>query len=458
MKTYLTILTICFVLFAGNILAQCPSGSIDFNSQQEVDDFALNYPNCTQILGSLSIGGNLNNPISNLNGLSGVVSVANNLNISSDSLTSLVGLENLNSIGGGLYINDSSFSDLLGLDNLHSLGSLNISTTNLTSLSGLENLNSIEGDVYFFSNYSLTSLSGLENLNSIGGRLDFWENFALTNLSGLENLNSIGGDFFSSDNGFANLEGLNNLTTIGGNLYIENLLLESSLVNLEGLNNLKTVGGNLRIYNMWLLSDISALSNLISIGGYLHISETSISDLSALENIDYTSITDLTIQGNSQLSFCGVKSICNYLVNGGNAIISNVEGCNTVEEIIQSCSGVWDYAVEGNIFMDENDNCLKDTTELDLSGWLVEVKGASTHYAYTHDNGTYVTPVDTGRFTVTAIPPNALWENTCPEEAIVNINDSNLRDTIDFGANSTTFCPLLEIDITSPFVRRKMLM
>jgi len=104
--------------------------------------------------------------------------------------------------------------------------------------------------------------------------------------------------------------------------------------------------------------------------------------------------------------------------------------------------------------MDTNDNCLKDAAELDLSGWLVEVKGASTHYAYTYDNGSYITPVDTGTFTVTAIPPNSLWENTCPEESIVNITNSNSRDTVDFAASSTTFCPFLEIDVTAPFVRR----
>ncbi len=476
MKTYLTILTICFMLLTGSIFAQCPTGDITFNSQQEVDNFPSNYPNCSELNRNLVI----TNSVTNLNSLNQITSIGRSLVVEKNAdLNNFLGLENLNYIGRNFSVDSSALISFQGLENLDSIGhSLYIGFLDgLTSLSGLENLNFIGNQLYVGSNPNLISLSGLENLNFaghlsiwlndnlaslsslenlnlVGGQLWINGNQSLTDLSGLENLDSIVGDLVIQDNyNLSDLSDLEKFNSVGGNLWIRGNV---NLTDLSGLENLDSIGGDLWIWANDNLIDVSNLINLNSIGGDLWIRiNNNLTNLSGLENIDHTSITDLAITNNPKLSLCGIKSICNYLVNGGNASIdNNVEGCNTVEEIIQSCADVWDYAVEGNIFMDENDNCLKDATELDLSGWLVEVKGASTHYAYTYDDGAYVTPVDTGTFTVRAIPPNTLWENTCPEEVIVNITDSNPRDTIDFAASSTIFCPLLEIDITAPFVRR----
>src|SRR5690606_12196009 len=76
----------------------CPPGDVILTSQTEVDAFATNYPNCTEISSDLNISGST---ITNLDGLSNLTSVGGNLYISSNSsLTNLDGLSNLTSVGG----------------------------------------------------------------------------------------------------------------------------------------------------------------------------------------------------------------------------------------------------------------------------------------------------------------------------------------------------------------------
>src|SRR5690606_2426626 len=102
MKTsiyFLLFIPFLFLFSTGK--GQCPSGNIGFYSQAEIDAFAINYPNCTEISGDLDIN---NSNITNLNGLSNLTSVGGSLYINSTNLTNLDGLSNLTSIEGDLAI------------------------------------------------------------------------------------------------------------------------------------------------------------------------------------------------------------------------------------------------------------------------------------------------------------------------------------------------------------------
>ena len=114
----------------------CLPEGIHFTTQEQIDNFQTNYPNCTEIEGYVTIGYSYGGAdITNLNGLSVITS-----------------------IGGYLYV-------------------LNIEA--LISLSGLDNLTSIGGDLQIEGNDALTSLMELDNLASIGGHLKIWDNDAL---------------------------------------------------------------------------------------------------------------------------------------------------------------------------------------------------------------------------------------------------------------------------------------
>ena len=109
--------------------------------------------------------------------------------------------------------------------------------------------------------------------------------------------------------------------------------------NLSGLENLTSIGGNFGIQGTNLVS-IAELENLTSIGGILRIrSNESLISLSGLDNIDTASISDLRITYNPNLSKCQVESVCAYLANpnGYIEIYDNANGCNSPEEIQDSC-------------------------------------------------------------------------------------------------------------------------
>jgi hypothetical protein len=158
----------------------CLPEGITFQTQTQIDSFQINYPDCTEIEGDVTIYGS---QITNLNGLNVLTSIGGRVQIGKSYfggsvLSNLTGLEGLTSIGGDLVIhcNDA-----------------------LTSLTGLDNVTSIEGSVqignYLYTgNTALTSLTGLEGLTSIGGDLMIggWRggNPALTSLTGLDNIDA----------------------------------------------------------------------------------------------------------------------------------------------------------------------------------------------------------------------------------------------------------------------------
>lgn len=129
----LTLLIAATLFIGATAFAQfgcnCLPDGITFSTQQQIDDFQTNYPNCRKIEGDVFIGNYYQSfDISDLNGL----------NV-------------LTSIGGSLYIygNDS-----------------------LITFSGLNSLKSIGNDFIIWGNDSLISLSGLENLQSVEGNLE----------------------------------------------------------------------------------------------------------------------------------------------------------------------------------------------------------------------------------------------------------------------------------------------
>jgi hypothetical protein len=341
--------------------------------------------NLTEIQGSLNIGTGINMflvwfcdgnpPLKSLAGLNNLTNIGGNLEIlCNDSLTSLTGLNNLTSIGGYLSITCSkTLTNLVGLENLTSVDGdvyigLRLSgmfppyfheTDNsaLGSFEGLNNLAFIGGDFHIGRNSTQINLTGLEGLAYIGGSLFICDNPHLTSLVGLENLISVGGihigyyaEFSCHGNpSLTSLTGLNNLTTINGDLEIS---CNELLNDLNGLENLTSIEGSLTIgtykgaipsgicHGNPSLPSLLALSNLTSIGGILRIQcNDTLTSLEGLDNIDAGSIEDLAIYENPNLSTCEVLSVCNYLsaLTDFTNIYNNAAGCNSQEEVLDSC-------------------------------------------------------------------------------------------------------------------------
>ncbi len=338
MKKLILLLTLLIPVF---LIAQpCLPEGYTFNGQSEIDIFQVDFPNCTEIEGSVTIRGA---DITNLNGLNVLTSIGGSLSIYENHMMSnLNGLDNLTAVGGYLLIsNNNTLASLSGLGNLSSVNGFCNITNNalLTDLTGLDNLNQI-GSLEISNNPELNSLNGLGNLVKIEGIVSVTDNAVLSDFSGLNKLDSIGSTFYITGNDkMTNLAGLNNLRTIGGDVDIP---LNAALINFSGLDNLTSVGGHIWIVDNAALTSLKGFENLITIGGYLMLKyNTALTNIKAISNIEATTIDSLLIIDNYSLSSCETQSVCDYLLTPGNKVVimTNGTGCNSKEEVEESCAG-----------------------------------------------------------------------------------------------------------------------
>gem|GEM_PF-998669 len=359
----------------------CPSGDITFGSDWDVNNFLNNYPNCTELTGNVTVQSDSFDEYGgfwNLSFLSQITSIAGDLNIYNNNYYAFVlaGLENLTFVGGDLNIGgNSNLYGLGGLENLNTVnGRLNINgNQSLTSLDDLTGLTTI-GDLKITSNQALSvcnvpiicnylANNGSYEIsnNSVGcssvevvselcsstpplcppGGVGVTSEAELYGIFSLyPNCTEIAGDLYVNiDNiyDFANFNALNQITAIDGNV----TLIGIGVYQLTGLSNLTSIGGDLKIDHTDMQS-LEGLENLTSIDGSLIITNNyGLEDITGIGNIDYTSINDMEIHGNNNLTVCNVSNICDYLGNSGTATINNNSnysaGCNSYSEVTQSC-------------------------------------------------------------------------------------------------------------------------
>mgnify|MGYP001795601523 CR=1 FL=1 len=301
------------------LTAQCPNGDVVLFTQAGIEAFTTDFPDCTALQGNLQLGDSQ----------------------TFSNITNLSSLSQINSIAGDLLIlNNDELISLEGLDRVTAIqGSVNIAFNNiLTDVQTLRSLNTLIGDLNINFNIGLQQIDTLEQLVAIGGNVNIGGNPQLQNLLGLESLASIGGtlDIFSNTE-LISLAGLDNITQIGGGLFLSE---NEGLVDISALNSIESLGGNLAFTENPGLQNLDALSNLERINGRLTLfANSTLSDITGLGNIRPETINNLDIRNNPLLSFCAVRSICQYLQSeAGPALIeNNAEGCSTPEEVESAC-------------------------------------------------------------------------------------------------------------------------
>ncbi len=485
-----------------HLSAQCFPNGITFSTQDQIDNFAVNNPGCTEILGTLTIDADSSLDITNLNGLSQITSVNEGLLIKDcPGLTNLSGLENLalventlqiqsnanletlnhltsleGSIGGNLIIDTNpSLVDLSGLESITSAENIRIShNENLASLTHLNSLTSVPGFFMLLGNDNIVNLSGLEsltscgtfwlfymngleqivelsNLNEINGALRILNCDLLTSLEGLESIDSIGQNleiFYTP--GIHDLSVFSNLVYIGGSLQIS---FTDSLSDYSGLENLTHIGGGFDCLGNDSLINFSGLENLTHIGGDFDIQHNhSLEDFSGLESLSYIG-EDVIIKENWLLSLCNHPIICDFILNGGlPEIENNNPGCNSINEILASCFG--DYTVlEGQIIGDVDQNCIVDTSEIGIAGWLVNAYNDTLNITIeANELGAYWIPLPEGDWIINAIPPYPLWEQ-CFEDSLVQASGMGDSLSLDLVLYPQAICPFINWDFNMPTLR-----
>ncbi len=360
----------------------CITNNITFTSQAQVDDFPIQFPNCTEIQGNVEIDGDAD--ITNLNGLNSIVIIDGDLEIYDNSnLTSLTGLEQLDTITGDL--------DIIG--------------NGLVSLNGLNNLNHVAGFVYISDHSSLENIDGLNNLSSIGDFFEIIENTALTSVEGLENLETINGHFQLDYNPqLSQLNGLEKLSSVGS--YVK-IVFNPVLENLDALQNLRHVGETFRIQGNDILNNILGLDGLLSIAN------------------------NLRIFNNPQLEDCSINILCNSWAIGGDIdIFNNAIGCMDTLDIISKCQ----EGISGTVYYDFNQNQQRDSFEGGIPMTIIDITSDNTR-TFSNINGRYFFTAQEGITYDFEVENNADWTlNSTPSSYTINYTPGSVTNqNNDFG-------------------------
>lgn len=377
MKPFLIGLVLSLVNFSGR--AQCPNTPVTLQSQADIDNFAVNYPNCTNLSAPLYID-EVDGVIDNLLGLSSVES-AYLIKIQNTHIEHLNGLENLIFIQE-LWLNSNySLIDFTGLDLISNIDLLNvIDNTALESTNGLGSLSQIS-QLNFFDNTSLTDLTALSQITQLNGLRIAGNN--LTTLDGLNNLVSVNGEIFVSNEQVINLDvfaGLNNLTAslflwnnpelIDVSVFQDVTQLQDLVIvgcnqiqGFQGFENLTEVEGIFRLGFNPQMTDLTAFGNLTRVGsldiyendnlvsldgleGLIEVTEAvylmdnpNLTDIDALQSLNPQGLQQLVIARNTSLSACDNDFVCQVIFDPeiSEEIQGNANGCNSVPQVAARC-------------------------------------------------------------------------------------------------------------------------
>lgn len=331
--------------------------------------------------GSLRIQGD---PLQNLNGLSGLVSVGGNLEIyRSDLLTSIDGLSSLVSIGGDLFIHENAIlTSVDGLAALTSVGDSIVIHDNyaLTNIDGLSQVTELGDGVSINGNASLLNIDGVSALSGSLESIRIDDNYALSNVDAFSSISSVESLRIGDNYSLMNVDGLSSISEV---IYDVGINSNESLTNVNGLSAISRIGGSLTISTNTNLANIDGLSALTNITRDLQIDwNPSLSNLNGLSKLIYLG-GHLSVNDNVDLGDCtGLVSLVDEVDHGvtgpgpGDAgipdigenvnISFNLDGCNSVEEILASTSSDSD----GDGIPDAEDNCpeVSNPDQADLDG------------------------------------------------------------------------------------------
>uniref|UniRef100_UPI0040492C95 hypothetical protein n=1 Tax=Flavobacterium sp. TaxID=239 RepID=UPI0040492C95 len=339
---------------------ECPQQDFVFNTQEEVDQFIIDYPFCTEINGNLIIDGN-GVGITDLSSFFQITAIHGDLEITNSSIASLEGFNQLLNINGDLILEENS--NLIDLNHFTSLA--NISGNLTISFNPVLNNIDVLSDVNFTNLQNLT-LHNNSNLTecSIMPICNYLQNNGLatvhTNAHGCNSVMQVtticvnGGIcpnvvelVFNSQQSLIDYQ--NSFPFCRD--FIGNITISGQTISdLSPLSGIETLTGNLVIVNNPNLNGLSGLSNLSVISGELYIQDNPLlEDLDVIQNIDLSNVTMLAIQNNELLSFCHYSNICEYLLYeiGNYSIVNNSDTCETDLDVKDACGSV--LCPQGNI-------------------------------------------------------------------------------------------------------------
>ncbi len=328
MKTQITTIIIAILLFIQmDGYSQCPT-SISINSQQDVDNFSVDYPDCVSQgwLTTITISGS---DITDLSGLEDIINVKSYLRWEMGSVKSFSTWSTLDSISIlKVYATDTTLTSFAGLEDVTNLIELDSYSRKINDLSALTNCNLTR---FYFSSDSIETISGFNAITE------------------MENLRIDGCPNLASITGFQNLSQITQHLRLRGN---------SSISDISGFQSLLQVAGQIHI-DQGEINDLSDFPSLQLVGGTLILEDlANLTDISLLNQFYY--IESIRILDNPELEACCIikKLLRDGIIRTINAVTNNKTNCASLFEIFDFCQDV-----DGDGIEDFNDNCVNSPNQ-----------------------------------------------------------------------------------------------
>ena len=359
-----------FLLILNLATAQCPTGDVRLNDQNEVEEYLNSYLSCETITGNLYIGSG----VIDLSRLNAIKKIKGDLIIEGAQVTKFANFDDLEFVEGNLTFKGLTKAvELNDFNNLKKIGG-SFTITNWESLRSIDSfyaLEEVKGD-FLITDSGLISLIGFTNLEIVYGDFELID--YPHGLDDFTKLHTVGGDFIIRDTGINFITGFNTLTSVGslsptgGDLIISGNI---ELIEISGLNNLTHIYGSMVIDNNENLPDIKGIRSLNELNGTLQITDNPLlNTLEGLQSLLYAGDPALqegvAVTGNNSLTDC--SAICELLgsnrVTGTVSITGNPAKCSSEMEVKEECLGDFDGdGIPDDIDLDDDNDGILDIIE-----------------------------------------------------------------------------------------------
>lgn len=330
----------------------CPGGVVSGNlTITSADDIAA-LAGCHTIEGRLTVE---SPTLESLEGLEGIQRIEGDLWISgrrctracsgsNELLTSLRGLDDLAFVGGTVDIRgDMPLTDIDGLDGLVEIGErLTISVRGVTAISGLGSLEAV-GRGLSLSYASIERFDALNALTTVRGTVSFFENPGLVELGGFDAVRFIDGHLsFERNDLLRDVTGFASLERIGCGIAAHDnpVLLASKVQTLANRVEVRpcregVLACNLRVHTVEQAQSLSACETAL---GWIRVEQSDLVDLSGFENLrDVGNL--LSIFDNPRLvslrGLEGLRTVRGSLGTRTNPVLRSTEALAGLEQVAQ---------------------------------------------------------------------------------------------------------------------------
>ncbi|HOY42181.1 MAG TPA: T9SS type A sorting domain-containing protein [Chitinophagales bacterium] len=126
---------------------------------------------------------------------------------------------------------------------------------------------------------------------------------------------------------------------------------------------------------------------------------------------------------------------------------------------IDTLGNINNHFIQGNVFADQNGNCIKNGTDKNLPQITVTATGNNySTFTSSDNNGNYQIGIgDSGTYLVNArtnINYPLFTQGNCAQGTSYSYLDSFTVDTVNLALKPTILCPNMYVDISAPFLRR----